>query len=70
MRSSDTLMYNDEAYTCCIQDEDDLGFKGFRLAKVEKEALTINIRVLLPEVLLKWEIFRYSLVSYYTSKVI
>ncbi|CAN1356383.1 3-ketoacyl-CoA synthase 19 [Linum perenne] len=58
---------NDDAYRCCIEQEDEFGRKGFHLGrnltKVAGEALTLNLRVLLPRVLPTWEILRYLVVS-------
>ncbi|CAK7323677.1 unnamed protein product [Dovyalis caffra] len=63
---------NDEAYGSCIQVEDDLGHKGFRLTKdlpkSGAKALTMNLRVLLPKVLPISEMFRYK-ISYYRNKI-
>ncbi|KAK9282942.1 hypothetical protein L1049_011167 [Liquidambar formosana] len=58
---------NDEAYGCCMQVEDELGYRGFRLTKsltkAGAQALTQNLRVLLPQVLPIWELLRYTSVS-------
>ncbi|XP_075484935.1 3-ketoacyl-CoA synthase 19 [Primulina tabacum] len=58
---------NDEAYECCIQIEDDEGYKGFRLTKkltkAAAKAFIINLKVLLPKILPPWELLRYVLVS-------
>lgn len=63
---------NDEAYGSCIQVEDDLGHKGFRLTrdlpKAGARALTMNLRVLLPKVLPLSELLRYK-ISYYRNKI-
>ncbi|CAL5343349.1 unnamed protein product [Camellia sinensis] len=63
---------NDEAYECCIQVEDDLGYRGFRLTKdltkAAAIALTRNLRVLVPKVLPIWELLRYTIVSYRRRK--
>ncbi|KAG6751158.1 hypothetical protein POTOM_045677 [Populus tomentosa] len=63
---------NDEAYSSCIQVEDDLGHKGFRLTrdlpKAGAKALTMNLRVLLPKVLPLSELLRYK-ISYYRNKI-
>lgn len=63
---------NDEAYGSCIQVEDDLGHKGFRLTrdlpKAGAKALTMNLRVLLPKVLPLSELLRYK-ISYYRNKI-
>ncbi|CAN1356366.1 3-ketoacyl-CoA synthase 19 [Linum perenne] len=62
---------NDDAYRCCIEQEDEFGRKGFHLGrtltKVASEALTLNLRVLLPKVLPTWEILRYLVVSVVSS---
>ncbi|KAI5667036.1 hypothetical protein M9H77_16889 [Catharanthus roseus] len=56
---------NNDAYQCCIQMEDDLGFQGFRLTKkltnVGAKILASNLRILLPKILPFWEIIRYIL---------
>lgn len=58
---------NDEAYECCIQVEDDQGFRGFRLTKkltkAAAKSFIMNLRVLLPKILPPWEIIRYISVS-------
>ncbi|KAG5233285.1 3-ketoacyl-CoA synthase [Salix suchowensis] len=63
---------DDEAYRSCIQVEDDLGHKGFRLTrdlpKAGAKALTMNLRVLLPKVLPLSELLRYQ-ITYYRNKV-
>ncbi|KVI09757.1 3-ketoacyl-CoA synthase 19-like [Cynara cardunculus var. scolymus] len=55
---------NDEAYSCCMQVEDDQGYGGFRLTKsltkAAAKSLTKNLQVLLPKVLPLWEIIRYA----------
>ncbi|XP_076925953.1 3-ketoacyl-CoA synthase 19-like [Bidens hawaiensis] len=55
---------NDEAYSCCMQVEDDQGYGGFRLTKLLTKAaarsLSRNFRVLLPKVLPIWEIILYT----------
>lgn len=56
---------DDDAYQCCIQVEDDLGYRGFRLTKkltkVGAYALALNLRILVPKILPFWEIVRYVL---------
>ncbi|XP_052187847.1 3-ketoacyl-CoA synthase 19 isoform X2 [Diospyros lotus] len=51
-----------EAYECCMQVEDELGYRGFRLTKGLKKAaakaLTKNLMVLLPKVLPFWDLIR------------
>ncbi|KAJ6693559.1 hypothetical protein OIU85_004342 [Salix viminalis] len=63
---------DDEAYRSCIQVEDDLGHKGFRLTrdlpKAGAKALTMNLRVLLPKVLPPLELLRYQ-ITYYRNKI-
>ncbi|KAF2295927.1 hypothetical protein GH714_035178 [Hevea brasiliensis] len=53
---------NDEAYRCCIQVEDDLGYVGFLLTRGltrnASQALSMNLRELLPKVLPLWELLR------------
>ncbi|CAN1352229.1 3-ketoacyl-CoA synthase 19 [Linum perenne] len=68
-----THLGEDEAYNCCFEKEDNLGYKGFHLArsltKIAGEALTINLRTHLPKVLPTWEIVRYKVVSsWYEAK--
>ncbi|XP_027184501.1 3-ketoacyl-CoA synthase 19-like [Coffea eugenioides] len=59
---------NDEAYDCCIQVEDGLGYRGFRLTKklvkAAAQSFIINLRVLGPKMLPLWEIIRYIVVSF------
>ncbi|KAF5959478.1 hypothetical protein HYC85_000687 [Camellia sinensis] len=56
---------DNEAYECCIQMEDDLGYLGFRLSKgltkAAAKVFTMNLRVLLPKVLPLWELLRYTI---------
>ncbi|XP_076934318.1 3-ketoacyl-CoA synthase 19-like, partial [Bidens hawaiensis] len=56
---------DDEAYNCCMQLEDNVGYEGFHLSKllpkVAARALTKNLQVLLPKVLPFWEIIRYAM---------
>nr|XP_043621216.1 3-ketoacyl-CoA synthase 19-like [Erigeron canadensis] len=55
---------NDEAYSCCMQVEDDQGYGGFRLTKnltkAASRTLSKNLQVLLPKVLPLWEIIRFA----------
>ncbi|KAI3748676.1 hypothetical protein L6452_11931 [Arctium lappa] len=55
---------NDEAYSCCMQVEDDQGYRGFRLTKSLTKAaarsLTKNLQILLPKVLPIREMIRYA----------
>ncbi|KAL3521014.1 hypothetical protein ACH5RR_019163 [Cinchona calisaya] len=59
---------NDEAFECCIQMEDENGYRGFRLTKKlvksAAQSFIINLRVLGPKMLPLWEIMRYLVVSY------
>ncbi|KAM7465817.1 hypothetical protein LguiB_013379 [Lonicera macranthoides] len=54
---------SDEAYDCCIQMEDNLGYRGFRLTKgltkAASQAFAENLGVLLPKMLPLWELLRY-----------
>ncbi|KAL9402565.1 hypothetical protein Peur_006414 [Populus x canadensis] len=63
---------NDEAYGCCIQVADDLGYKGFLLTKSLKisaaKALAANLRVLLPKILPLSEQLRCVYVSRQQNK--
>ncbi|CAK7325598.1 unnamed protein product [Dovyalis caffra] len=63
---------NDEAYRCCIQIADDLGYKGFLLTKSLKksaaQALAVNLRVLAPKVLPLSELLRYVYASHLKKK--
>ncbi|KAM7263856.1 hypothetical protein ACFE04_001539 [Oxalis oulophora] len=63
---------HDEAYNCCIQMEDDLGYQGFRLTKyltkAAGKAFVMNLRVLVPKILPVTEIIRYAIVSYYNKR--
>ncbi|XP_022139145.1 3-ketoacyl-CoA synthase 19-like [Momordica charantia] len=56
---------NDEAYQCCIQVEDDQGYRGFRLTKnLPKAAAKIfgmNLRVLVPKILPLIDLIRYAI---------
>lgn len=62
---------NDEAYECCMQVEDDLGYTGFRLTKAltraAARAFTVNLKVLVPKILPLYELVRYLIVSYRRS---
>nr|XP_043612631.1 3-ketoacyl-CoA synthase 19-like [Erigeron canadensis] len=55
---------NDDAYTCCMQVEDDQGYPGFRLTKnltkAAARSLSKNLQVLLPKVLPLSEIIRFA----------
>ena len=59
---------NDEAYGCCIQVADDLGYKGFLLAKSLKISAAKALRVLLPKILPLSEQLRYVYVSRQQNK--
>ncbi|XP_057959774.1 3-ketoacyl-CoA synthase 19-like [Malania oleifera] len=56
---------SDEAYECCMQVEDELGNRGFRLTrsltKVAAQALTENLRIFLPRVLPIRELLRFGI---------
>ncbi|KAJ9160015.1 hypothetical protein P3X46_025456 [Hevea brasiliensis] len=58
---------NDEAYGCCIQLEDDLGYAGFlltrNLTRNAAKALSMNLKVLMPKVLPLRELLRYIFTS-------
>ncbi|KAJ4839255.1 3-ketoacyl-CoA synthase 19 [Turnera subulata] len=58
---------SDEAYGCCFRQEDDLGYAGVLLTKdltmAVAEALSQNLRVLVPKVLPLWTMLRYMLIS-------
>ncbi|XP_065871950.1 3-ketoacyl-CoA synthase 19-like [Euphorbia lathyris] len=62
---------DNEAYGCCIQVEDDLGYGGFlltrSLTKAAAKALTMNLRVLVPKILPVAELLRYVFRSWRTS---
>ncbi|CAI9091531.1 OLC1v1026587C1 [Oldenlandia corymbosa var. corymbosa] len=64
---------NDEAYDCCIQMEDDQGYRGFRLTKKlvksAAQSFIINLKVLGPKMLPVWELVRYAVVSIQNSKL-
>ncbi|KAF2283511.1 hypothetical protein GH714_011516 [Hevea brasiliensis] len=65
---------SDEAYGSCIEVEDELGYKGVHLSrslkKVAAEAITMNLKALLPKVLPLWEILRYIIAYNYGNRVI
>ncbi|KAJ1436397.1 Very-long-chain 3-ketoacyl-CoA synthase [Sesbania bispinosa] len=58
---------DDEAYSCCIQVEDDEGYGGFRLTKSlvksAAQALTVNLHAMAPKILPLWELVRFFIVS-------
>ncbi|KAL5734833.1 hypothetical protein ACOSP7_032694 [Xanthoceras sorbifolium] len=62
---------NNEAYGCCIQVEDGLGYRGFRLSKCLTRsagtALTENLQVLVPKILPIRQLLRYAIVSFYRN---
>ncbi|MED6223242.1 hypothetical protein PIB30_072103 [Stylosanthes scabra] len=57
---------DDEAYSCCIQVEDELGYAGFRLTKSlvksAAAALTVNLQEMAPKILPLWERVRFFVV--------
>ncbi|XP_016176884.1 3-ketoacyl-CoA synthase 19 [Arachis ipaensis] len=57
---------DDEAYSCCIQVEDEQGHAGFRLTKSLVKsaalALTVNLQEMAPKILPLWERVRFFLV--------
>ncbi|KAL9661032.1 hypothetical protein QQ045_025851 [Rhodiola kirilowii] len=59
---------NDEAYNCCFQLEDELGYTGFCLTKSLPrsgiKALIENFKVLLPKILPIKELLRYITVTF------
>ncbi|XVF75432.1 hypothetical protein PTKIN_Ptkin13bG0188400 [Pterospermum kingtungense] len=64
--------YDDEAYGCCIQEEDEQGYQGFflkkSLTKVAAKALTMNLKVLAPKILPIRELLGFAIVSLCNSK--
>lgn len=58
---------DDEAYNCCIQVEDELGYSGFRLTKnlvkSAAQALTVNLQAMAPKILPLWELVRFFVAS-------
>lgn len=56
--------YDDEAYGCCIQVEDEQGYQGFlltkSLTKAAAKAFTGNLKILLPKILPVTELLRYA----------
>ncbi|KAG6600081.1 3-ketoacyl-CoA synthase 19, partial [Cucurbita argyrosperma subsp. sororia] len=63
---------NDEAYQCCIQVEDDNGYRGFRLTKnLPKAAAKIfamNLRVLVPKILPLRELLHLAIANSLSQK--
>ncbi|CAL1374595.1 unnamed protein product [Linum trigynum] len=56
---------SDESYECAIEMEDEQGYRGFRVllpkvARVARQCLVENFKVLLPSVLPVWEIIRFA----------
>ncbi|CAK8574343.1 unnamed protein product [Lathyrus sativus] len=62
---------DDEAYSCCIQVEDEEGFAGFlltkSLVKCAAQALTVNLQSMVPKILPLWELVRFFTVSLHNS---
>ncbi|KAL2323885.1 hypothetical protein Fmac_022943 [Flemingia macrophylla] len=58
---------DDEAYNCCIQMEDELGYSGFlltkNLVKSAAQALTVNLQAMVPKILPLWELVRFFFAS-------
>ena len=58
---------DDEAYNCCMQVEDELGYSGFRLTKSlvksAAQALTVNLQAMAPKILPVWEMVRFFFAS-------
>ncbi|XP_031254282.1 3-ketoacyl-CoA synthase 19-like [Pistacia vera] len=58
---------NDEAYGCCFQKEDGLGYRGFLLTralpKAGAHAFYTNLQVLVPKILPLRELLRYIIVT-------
>lgn len=58
---------DDEAYECCMQVEDNLGYKGFRLTKsltrAAARAFTLNLTTVVPKILPLHELIRYKIAS-------
>ncbi|KAL4386153.1 hypothetical protein GQ457_09G029250 [Hibiscus cannabinus] len=59
--------YDDEAYGCCIQVEDEQGYQGFlltkSLTKAAAKAFTGNLKILLPKILPVYELLRYAITT-------
>ncbi|GMI91720.1 3-ketoacyl-CoA synthase 19 [Hibiscus trionum] len=57
--------YDDEAYGCCMQVEDQEGYQGFlltkNLTKAAGKAFAGNLKILLPKILPVWELLRYAI---------
>ena len=64
---------SDEAYWCSIQEDDENGYRGFRLtnsiARVSAKAVAMNLKVLLRRVLPLSELLRYVLVASTRSRL-
>ncbi|KAI8539880.1 hypothetical protein RHMOL_Rhmol09G0217500 [Rhododendron molle] len=58
---------DDEAYECCMQVEDNLGYKGFRLTRsltrAAARAFTMNLTTIVPKILPLHELIRYKIAS-------
>ncbi|OMO58853.1 Very-long-chain 3-ketoacyl-CoA synthase [Corchorus capsularis] len=66
--------YDDEAYGCCMQLEDDQGYQGFLLTKfltkAAAKAFTSNLKILIPKILPVTELLRYAISTLATKKII
>nr|XP_043634833.1 3-ketoacyl-CoA synthase 19-like [Erigeron canadensis] len=64
---------NDEAYYCCMREEDNQGYEGARLnkslPKIAAQSLKKNLYMLLPKVLPLREILRYIIFKSTDSKI-
>ncbi|XVF75433.1 hypothetical protein PTKIN_Ptkin13bG0188500 [Pterospermum kingtungense] len=64
--------YDDEAYGCCMQVEDEQGYQGFLLTKgltkAAAKAFTMNLKVFAPKILPIREILRFAIISLCKSK--
>ncbi|GLT50874.1 hypothetical protein SLA2020_243300 [Shorea laevis] len=62
----------DEAYGCCMQVEDEQGYRGVfltkALPKTAAKALAMNLRILAPKMLPLKELLRYEIFSHWRNK--